>query len=333
MHRLWFAVGASALAFLVVCADDDDGAERRNPPAATTNVSVAGGGSVTSADGGFQITIGPGVLVSDAIVLITEDVPSPAPAATLGKVYDVTISPLGAVPAQGFTAGLTFRLPPATLASAAPQDVRVASGPQVGQPLDDVFPANVDTATGVVTATVDHLSYFFVLDGLVFTDCTCDTDATCQAGCEFCDDDCVTGAGPGDSVYPACTTDVDCGIGGFCADGFCVQLCATTAPACPEGYECVGDACFKSCTGADGCGDTDCCIEGMCVPADFCPPDVPDDWTCNPFFFGTDDGCDCGCGIPDPDCSGAGCSAAGCTAAGCDFCYDAGGMRISCDGG
>lgn len=30
---------------------------------------------------------------------------------------------------------------------------------------------------------------------------------------------------------------------------------------------------------------------------------VPDEWTCTPSFFNTSDGCDCNCGIVDPDCA------------------------------
>lgn len=32
--------------------------------------------------------------------------------------------------------------------------------------------------------------------------------------------------------------------------------------------------------------------------------EVPSDWTCQDSYYGTDDGCDCGCGIVDPDCEG-----------------------------
>ncbi len=31
---------------------------------------------------------------------------------------------------------------------------------------------------------------------------------------------------------------------------------------------------------------------------------VPEDWDCNPSFYGSGDGCDCGCGLIDPDCGG-----------------------------
>ncbi len=32
------------------------------------------------------------------------------------------------------------------------------------------------------------------------------------------------------------------------------------------------------------------------------PPMVPDEWGCDPSYYDTDDGCDCGCGALDPDC-------------------------------
>ncbi len=42
-----------------------------------------------------------------------------------------------------------------------------------------------------------------------------------------------------------------------------------------------------------------------------------DDWNCPSGFYGSDDGCDCGCGIPDPDCANA-------TVSECEFCNDTG---------
>jgi hypothetical protein len=37
--------------------------------------------------------------------------------------------------------------------------------------------------------------------------------------------------------------------------------------------------------------------------AAFTRNDVPSSWTCNPLFYGSNDGCDCACGAWDPDCS------------------------------
>ena len=53
-------------------------------------------------------------------------------------------------------------------------------------------------------------------------------------------------------------------------------------------------------------------------------------WTCNLAFLGTRDGCDCGCGAPDPDCGGLGCAEPGCVDAACAFCYDASGSDVGC---
>lgn len=51
------------------------------------------------------------------------------------------------------------------------------------------------------------------------------------------------------------------------------------------------------------------------------PP--PKGWTCDPGYFGTDDGCDCGCGVFDPDCADM-------TAASCEFCDGPGYCGNSC---
>jgi hypothetical protein len=43
------------------------------------------------------------------------------------------------------------------------------------------------------------------------------------------------------------------------------------------------------------------------------PPVVPDEWTCDPNWYGVDDGCDCGCGALDADCANP-------TVDACQFC-------------
>lgn len=44
-------------------------------------------------------------------------------------------------------------------------------------------------------------------------------------------------------------------------------------------------------------------------------------WNCDPDYYGTDDGCDCGCGIPDPDCADA-------DIATCQYCNDPGACNV-----
>ena len=44
-------------------------------------------------------------------------------------------------------------------------------------------------------------------------------------------------------------------------------------------------------------------------------------WNCDPDYYGTDDGCDCGCGIVDPDCADG-------DIATCEYCNDEGSCNI-----
>lgn len=54
-------------------------------------------------------------------------------------------------------------------------------------------------------------------------------------------------------------------------------------------------------------------------------------WMCTFEREGGADGCNCGCGAPDPDCaSEAGCSEPGCKAQGCVTCRSADGSPMSC---
>lgn len=54
-------------------------------------------------------------------------------------------------------------------------------------------------------------------------------------------------------------------------------------------------------------------------------------WMCTFEREGGADGCNCGCGAPDPDCAAeAGCSEPGCKAQGCVTCRSAGGSPMSC---
>jgi len=80
------------------------------------------------------------------------------------------------------------------------------------------------------------------------------------------------------------------------------------------------------------CGPGELCEGGRCVEPEPPPPDDPPPppeqdafWTCDPGWYGTGDGCDCGCGIADPDCGGPGCVDPDCctwgVCNGCDFCW------------
>ncbi len=46
-----------------------------------------------------------------------------------------------------------------------------------------------------------------------------------------------------------------------------------------------------------------------------------DEWLCDPNYYGSNDGCDCGCGVTDPDCGSGGCTEPGCYAEDCQYCW------------
>jgi hypothetical protein len=167
----------------------------------------------------------------------------------------------------------------------------------------------------------------------------------CDCGCRGLDPDC----GGGGCAEPGCT-DAACD---FCTDVNGQQI------ACPGGgggsdggsggswtcnplYEGGGDGCDCGCGSPDpDCGGGGCTDPGCSDPAcDYCYDASGDiiscagggggGWTCDPSYYDAFDGCDCGCGIPDPDCFGGGCSEPGCTDFSCDYCYDASGLNISC---
>jgi hypothetical protein len=46
-------------------------------------------------------------------------------------------------------------------------------------------------------------------------------------------------------------------------------------------------------------------------------PAAPKDWTCDPFYYASFDGCDCGCGVFDPDCMNP-------TVGACEYCDNEG---------
>lgn len=116
----------------------------------------------------------------------------------------------------------------------------------------------------------------------------------------------------------------------YAADDGCQCGCGVRDPDCdaqwPIGPGCetqgcrvdVGDAGPEQC---ERCTDLSLAADELIG----CTPEAPaPQWTCKPQHYGTGDGCDCGCGIHDPDCGEAenGCTASGCKDDGlCDYCH------------
>lgn len=163
------------------------------------------------------------------------------------------------------------------------------------------------------------------------------SDDGCDCGCGAIDPDCASAASA------SCA---GCDTPGSCATS-CAQVAASDNTTCedvPSSWTC-SPAFFGRADGCDcGCGalDTDC-INDTLGACDFCnsagscargcnqvlpesnyvcsEPDVPPGWTCLPSRYGTGDGCDCGCGIVDPDCLDA-------TRTSCEHCVQTGSCAI-----
>lgn len=103
------------------------------------------------------------------------------------------------------------------------------------------------------------------------------------------DESCTDYLGINDGCDCGCGEDPDCG-GEGCSGPNCY------ATAC--------DYCFNAQGDAVGC--------------------APEEWTCQAYAYLDYYSCDCGCGIPDPDCGGGGCTEEGCDVPTCDECYSDG---------
>jgi hypothetical protein len=153
-------------------------------------------------------------------------------------------------------------------------------------------------------------------------------DGVCDCGCGEDDPDCDGDgcATPGCGAS-ACTT---------CHDAFGRALPCPGSWTCPPARFGDGLACDCGCgradpdCGEDGCGENGCEAEGCDVRwGEDGAPIRPASWSCAMADFAGGDGCDCGCGALDPECTG-GCADPGCRAPGCGQCWARGGAAFEC---
>lgn len=73
-------------------------------------------------------------------------------------------------------------------------------------------------------------------------------------------------------------------------------------------------------------------VSGCDSPGGTPVTDPPPEWTCDAARFDAADGCDCGCGVPDPDCDGGGSAepGTGVDNPACDACVDGDGQAQRC---
>ena len=143
--------------------------------------------------------------------------------------------------------------------------------------------------------------------------------------------------GTGGSSSTDCTSPDDCGglpcVEGTCSPGggicdanitigdgsldMCISMsCCEHLETCTYGYDDI-DGC-NTCImngGGDRCDGLLTCIDAACGG-----------WTCDIANYGTADGCDCGCGIVDPDCVDG-------TVGSCEYCNNTGSCSVdACPG-
>jgi hypothetical protein len=105
----------------------------------------------------------------------------------------------------------------------------------------------------------------------------------CDCGCAVADPDCEGSAA---TACQYCTDTGSCAVNG------CEEINPTDNTTCVEGEG-----------GASGGGAGE--------------DSVPEGWTCPAGYFGSNDGCDCGCGVADTDCNGSGSDV-------CEYCTGSG---------
>jgi hypothetical protein len=162
-------------------------------------------------------------------------------------------------------------------------------------------------------------------------DMAAQVDSSCDCGCGVPDPAC----GGSGCTEPGCWRK-KCNVR-HAADGS--KLEEMVPPfngwTCPAAAWGGGDGCDCGC----GAPDPDCTSSRNCTAA-LCNADecktchdktgrsvacadvLASQWTCDPQRYGTGDGCDCGCGVADPDCENKGCSVYGCRDAACKRCTD-----------
>ena len=152
---------------------------------------------------------------------------------------------------------------------------------------------------------VDPSAIVLVPDPTDNTQCIANT---CGDGWAVSDEECDDGnTTDGDGCSATCTVEdgFDCATDSertsqlflsVCAPIVCGDGIVNGEEDCDDGNTTAGDGCSDACATEDGyscSGEPSVCVA------------LPAEWTCSAGFFGSGDGCDCGCGALDPDCGDA----------------------------
>jgi hypothetical protein len=176
-----------------------------------------------------------------------------------------------------------------------------------------------------------------------YADWTCETRKYagadgCDCGCGVFDPDCADATAASCDLCPNCMNPLESCAGSArvvaddnsqCSGWLCPTDWFGTADGCDCGCGILDPDCPSDdpseCDFCTACGDPRMgCADSAAVDGDDNTQCVTE-WTCDEDFYGSFDGCDCGCGILDPDCSGI-------THAACRFCSACGDTTVGCAG-
>jgi hypothetical protein len=255
------------LSLLGCTAEEDKKKGSSPPPSKATAIPFTQGGTAASPDSQFAVIIAANELTENATVTIREGLPSPAPAVTHGKVYEITVAPASAVPAGSFNATLAWEL--ASLPNADPNDLMALSGNTPGEGITDELFGAYNATDDTFEVAITHFSYYVMVDETDYMSCGCNETAACDTGCNFCDADCDAPACQCDtdaSCTGGCDCDEDCG--GICecdvTSGSCDSLCDCD-PDCFVGCDCdVSPWCDMDCTCDSWCSECPCDYDDLC---------------------------------------------------------------------
>ena len=154
--------------------------------------------------------------------------------------------------------------------------------------------------------------------GVVDPDCRNDNAPACEwcgnpGSCGGVGSECPGNIDPENNAMCDVSKAWNCDMALYGSGGACDCGCGLLDPDCNSDSR--ASAC-DTCSEAGSCaepGTTECVGTIHAVNNAVCTP-FPG-WTCDPTFYGSNDGCDCGCGVKDPDCSGGNM---------CEFCTEVG---------
>ena len=236
--------------------DDGSGTPASQTVIRPTNVTFA-----QSPDAVLNIQILPGAFDAETTLTIREVDQSPVgPNATLSPAYELTA---GSEPSGALSATLNFALSDATLALAGGvQNVRIARGETPGQMWTELLEGSYDAEKQIYSLQITGFSYYMLIDQAYLERCGCDTDSSCQAGCQLCDRDCSLAGTSGVGEQPAAgEAAAGTGAAGVPCDpqclaqpgAICCMACGCTAtvrcdPVCPAPavWSCESNCCFSN---------------------------------------------------------------------------------------